>query len=165
MAEKPTFAESDGCGFCDAPSANHGTRETPPGWRQSIGATHEYRAPTSRQVAARVAIREQQARLGADRPQPGEPARYVVVASPMAPPPEDPFVTEIEEMLYRILVNYEREGSGPGSRFEGKTLERCQAEQVIRHIRWHDSRSEGPEWGPGAKGDAGDSDDPQEGTP
>jgi len=66
--------------------------------------------------------------------------RYVVVSSPMAPPPEDPFMTEVADMLYRILVNYEREGSGPGSRFEGKTLERCQAEQLIRHIRWHDGR-------------------------
>lgn len=164
MKGKPMFAESDGCGICQAPSADHGTRETPMGWRQQIGALHEYQAPTSRQVNARVAIREQQARLAEMRPQPSEPARYVVVPSPVAPPPEDPFVTEIEEMLYRILINYEREGSGPGSRFEGKTLERCQAEQVIRHIRWHDARTEGPEWGPGAEGDAGNSNDAQEGS-
>lgn len=141
MKGKPTFAESDGCGICQAPSAEHGTRETPMGWRQQIGALHEYQAPTSRQVNARVAIREQQAEAAKRHPELAEAsARYVVVPSPMAPPPEDPFVTEIEEMLYRILINYEREGSGPGSRFEGKTLERCQAEQVIRHIRWHDRK-------------------------
>ena len=45
--------------------------------------------------------------------------------------PEDPFVTEIEEMLYRITINY---------RFEGKTLERVQAEQVIREVRRHDAQ-------------------------
>jgi hypothetical protein len=138
MIEKPTFAESEGCGICEAPSTDHGIRETPPGWRQSIGAVHKYQAPTSSQVAARVAIRVTQAEAAKRYPEPAEPVRHIVVPSPMAPPPEDPFVTEIEEMLYRIACNYDREGSGPGSRFEGKTLERCQAESVIRHIRWHD---------------------------
>lgn len=140
MNSKPTFAELDGCGICEAPSDGHGERETPPGWRYQFGPSHSYSVPTPLQVTARVAIRVQQAQAAKRRPALSESARYVVVASPMAPPPEDPFVTEIEEMLYRILINYEREGSGPGSRFEGKTLERCQAEQVIRHVRWHDRR-------------------------
>jgi hypothetical protein len=137
VTEKPTFAESDNCGICELASAGHGLAQTPPGWRQSLGPVHEYVAPTSRQVNARVDIRAQQAEAAKRWP---DMPKLTVVASPMAPPPEDPFVTEIEEMLYRILVNHEREGSGPGSRFEGKTLERCQSEQVIRHIRWHDSK-------------------------
>lgn len=38
-------------------------------------------------------------------------------------------------MLVRIERNYERETSGPGSRFEGKRLEVVQAEAVIRRVR------------------------------
>jgi len=50
--------------------------------------------------------------------------------------PEDiPEVKELADMLYRILVNYEREGSGPGSRFEGMTLERVQARAAMRFVR------------------------------
>jgi hypothetical protein len=37
-------------------------------------------------------------------------------------------------MLARIEVNYEREGSGPGSRFEGRLLEDVQAEAVLRFL-------------------------------
>lgn len=66
--------------------------------------------------------------------------RYVVVESPCAPPPEDPFVQEVADALWRIEGNYDREGSGPGSRFEGLTLQRAQAEYVIRQVRWHDRR-------------------------
>lgn len=67
---------------------------------------------------------------------PSNPARRTVVQpSPMAPPDPDPVVREVADMLRRILVNYEREGSGPGSRFEGEMLETVQARAVIRHFR------------------------------
>jgi hypothetical protein len=35
-------------------------------------------------------------------------------------------------MLMRIARNYEREGSGPGGRFEGRLLEDVQAAAVVR---------------------------------
>jgi hypothetical protein len=41
---------------------------------------------------------------------------------------------EVADMLARIVANYEREGAGPGSRFEGRLLEDVQAEAVIRHL-------------------------------
>jgi hypothetical protein len=47
-------------------------------------------------------------------------------------PPE--LVDEIAEMLAAIQINYEREGAGPGSRFEGQRLEFAQARSVIRRI-------------------------------
>lgn len=50
----------------------------------------------------------------------------------LAAPPE--LVDEIAEMLTRIEINYEREGSGPGSRFEGLRLEFAQARTVVRRI-------------------------------
>jgi len=56
-----------------------------------------------------------------------------VIASPNAPRPADPLVLEIADALRRIEANYEREGSGPGSRFEGRLLEDVQAEWVVRH--------------------------------
>ena len=37
-------------------------------------------------------------------------------------------------MLYRIEANYEREGSGPGSRFEGRLLQDVQAEAILRYL-------------------------------
>jgi hypothetical protein len=64
--------------------------------------------------------------------------RHVIVECPAAPPPDDPFVQDIADALWRIEGNYNREGSGPGSRFEGLTLERAQAEFVIREVRRHD---------------------------
>ena len=36
--------------------------------------------------------------------------------------------------LRRIETNYQREGSGPGSRFEGRLPEDVQAEWVLRHL-------------------------------
>jgi hypothetical protein len=47
----------------------------------------------------------------------------------------DELIEEIAGMLVRIERNYERETSGPGSRFEGKRLEVVQAEAVIRRVR------------------------------
>lgn len=46
----------------------------------------------------------------------------------------------LAEALWRIEGNYNREGSGPGSRFEGKTLDTAQAEYAIRAVREHDQR-------------------------
>ena len=59
----------------------------------------------------------------------------VVANSPNAPRPDDPLIIEISDALHRIAVNYEREGSGPGSRFEGCLLEDVQAEWIVRHMR------------------------------
>jgi hypothetical protein len=58
-----------------------------------------------------------------------------LVHSPNADRPADPLVRDVADILHRIEVNYEREGSGPGSRFEGKLLEDIQAERVVRHLR------------------------------
>ena len=41
---------------------------------------------------------------------------------------------EIADALRHIEANYEREGSGPGSRFEGRLLEDVQAEWVMREL-------------------------------
>lgn len=41
---------------------------------------------------------------------------------------------EIAQMLWHIEGNYNREGSGPGSRFEGRTREAVQAEAVLRRV-------------------------------
>jgi hypothetical protein len=53
--------------------------------------------------------------------------------------PDDPFVREMGDAVYRIEGNYVREGSRRGSRFEGQLLSDAQAEYVIRKTRWHDS--------------------------
>ena len=48
----------------------------------------------------------------------------------------DPALAEdVAQMLVRIEVNYRREGSGPGSRFEDMRLEYVQACAAIRHVR------------------------------
>lgn len=60
---------------------------------------------------------------------------HEVVASPNAPRPADALVLLVADMLVRIERNYEREGSGPGSRFEGRLLEDVQAEAVVRRVR------------------------------
>lgn len=57
------------------------------------------------------------------------------VRSPNKPRPADPLTIEIADMLRRIENNYYAEGSGPGSRFEGRLLEDAQAEAVLRRIR------------------------------
>ena len=64
----------------------------------------------------------------------------IVVASPNAPRPDDPFVVYIADTLRRIEINYEREGSGPGSRFEGRLVEDVQAQTVVRIVREKDAR-------------------------
>lgn len=56
------------------------------------------------------------------------------VESPNAPRPTG-LVLELADMLSRIERNYEREGSGPGSRFEGKLLEDVQAEAAVRLVQ------------------------------
>jgi hypothetical protein len=61
-------------------------------------------------------------------------AGMIVSASPNAPRPEDPLTRELADGLARIERNYEREGSGPGSRFEGRLLEDVQAEWAVRTI-------------------------------
>ena len=58
-----------------------------------------------------------------------------LVVSPNAPRPADPLVVELSDALYHIAVNYDREGSGPGSRFEGRLLEDVQAEWIVRQLR------------------------------
>lgn len=65
-----------------------------------------------------------------------------LVASPNAPRPTGT-VLEIADMLRRIEANYEREGSGPGSRFEGRLLEDVQAAAIVRRLR--ELRLLGPE--------------------
>ena len=62
-------------------------------------------------------------------------SRVTVKASPNAPRPADELTLEIADMLRRIEINYEREGSGPRSRFEGRLLEDVQAEAVLRRVR------------------------------
>jgi hypothetical protein len=61
--------------------------------------------------------------------------KATAVSSPNKPRPADPLTLEVADMLCRIERNYEREGSGPGSRFEGRLLEDVQAEAVLRRIR------------------------------
>jgi hypothetical protein len=55
--------------------------------------------------------------------------------SPNKPRPSDPLVREVADALARIERNYEAEGSGPGSRFEGRLLEDVQAEMAVRMTR------------------------------
>lgn len=66
-----------------------------------------------------------------------------IQASPNAPRPSDPLTLELAGMLRRIQANYEREGSGPGSRFEGRLLEDVQAEAAVREIRGRCDRDAG----------------------
>lgn len=58
---------------------------------------------------------------------------HVAVSSPTVRS-ADPLVRELSDGLNRITRNYEREGSGPGSRFEGQLLEDVQAEWVMREL-------------------------------
>lgn len=58
---------------------------------------------------------------------------HVAVSSPTVRS-ADPLVRELSDGLNRITVNYSVEGSGPGSRFEGKLLEDVQAEWVMREL-------------------------------
>jgi hypothetical protein len=58
-----------------------------------------------------------------------------VTRSPNKPRPGDPLVLEIADGLRRIKNNYYSEGSGPGSRFDGRLLEDVQAEWAVRLVR------------------------------
>lgn len=71
----------------------------------------------------------------------GRRPSHIVVEMPTAPPPDDPFVQELADSFWRIEGNYDREGTGLGSRFEGKTLQRCLAEFAIRVVRAQDRRA------------------------
>lgn len=59
---------------------------------------------------------------------------YTGVPSPNAPRPEDPVTRAVADTLRRIERNYGREGSGPGSRFEGRLLEDVQAEAAVAMV-------------------------------
>ena len=61
------------------------------------------------------------------------------VASPNKPRPADPEIVHVADTLRRIEKNYATEGSGPGSRFEGRLLEDVQAEAVVRMVREADA--------------------------
>lgn len=60
------------------------------------------------------------------------------VHSPNKPRPDDPFLIEVADTLWRIARNYEHEGAGPGSRFEGELLEDVQARRIVAMIRARD---------------------------
>lgn len=55
---------------------------------------------------------------------------------------DEELAEEIAQMLVRIEANYQRETSGPGSRFEGQRLEVVQARAVIRRVRERDEMPE-----------------------
>lgn len=59
---------------------------------------------------------------------------HVAISVPTKEPRDD-LEREIADTLYVIQCNYEREGTGPGSRFEGERLEVVQARWVIRRLR------------------------------
>lgn len=63
------------------------------------------------------------------------PRATTVVSSPNKPRPDDPLARAVADTLRRIEVNYDKEGSGPGSRFEGQLLEDVQARAVIAMVR------------------------------
>jgi hypothetical protein len=56
------------------------------------------------------------------------------VPSPNWPRPASALVREVADMIRRIEYNYDREGSGPGSRFEGRLREDIQAEAVVARL-------------------------------
>lgn len=53
------------------------------------------------------------------------------VVSPNKPRPSQPDTRWLADTLRRIEINYAREGSGPGSRFEGRLLEDVQSETLL----------------------------------
>jgi hypothetical protein len=56
-----------------------------------------------------------------------------LIPSPNKPRPSG-LTLEVADLLRRIEINYGREGSGPGTRFEGRLLEDVQAEAVLRRV-------------------------------
>lgn len=61
--------------------------------------------------------------------------RHVVVSSPNKPRPADPLIRAVADTIRRTENNYLREGSGPGSRFEGELLEDVQARAAVSVVR------------------------------
>lgn len=57
------------------------------------------------------------------------------MTSPNAPRPSDSLVIAVADTLARTEANYGREGSGPGSRFEGMLLEDVQARTAVALVR------------------------------
>jgi hypothetical protein len=66
----------------------------------------------------------------------GPVPRHIAVSSPNKPRPHG-ITLEVAQLLGRIERNYSREGSGPGSRFEGRLLEDVQAEAALRRFAQH----------------------------
>ena len=64
---------------------------------------------------------------------------YVVVESPNKPRP-DGLIRAVADALRRVEINYHREGSGPGSRFEGRLLEDIQAQVAVRMVQAYEDR-------------------------
>lgn len=54
---------------------------------------------------------------------------------PITDDDEQAFIQHIEYGMFLVAKNYEREGSGPGSRFANETLEHAQARYVWRVVR------------------------------
>lgn len=48
---------------------------------------------------------------------------------------EDQLAEELSWAIAAIEANYDREGSGPGSRFEGQRLESVQVRWLLRRLR------------------------------
>lgn len=73
--------------------------------------------------------------FGTDYPYPGPPRApsHITVSSPTVRH-SDSLVRDLADGIRHIEYNYQREGSGPGSRFEGKLLEDVQAEWVLREL-------------------------------
>lgn len=59
----------------------------------------------------------------------------VIREMPPTKPARDPLEDEIASLLVGIEINYHREGTGHGTRFEGERLEVVQARAVIRRVR------------------------------
>jgi hypothetical protein len=53
--------------------------------------------------------------------------------------PEDPFIREMGDSVAGIERNYEREGAGPGSRFQDQLLADIQASWVVKQTRRRDA--------------------------
>jgi hypothetical protein len=66
---------------------------------------------------------------------PGQAPSHIAVESPNKPRPDDRLLRAVADTLRRIEANYDREGSGPGSRFEGELLEDIQARTAVAMVR------------------------------
>lgn len=67
---------------------------------------------------------------------------HMAAPMPNAAPDPDPLVRELADTLWQIETNYQREGSGHGSRFAGERLETVQARYLVRRVR--ESLTTGP---------------------